>query len=93
MEVCNTIQEAMVTKTILKKKKCKKAKWLSEEELQIAEKRGEAKVKGEREKYTQYEAEFQRIARRHKKTFLNEQYKEIEENNIMEKISDLFWEN
>ena len=47
-------------------------------------------MKGEREKYTQYEAEFQRIARRHKKTFLNEQYKEIEENNIMEKISDLF---
>ena len=90
MEVCNTIQEAMVTKTILKKKKCKKAKWLSEEELQIAEKRGEAKVKGEREKYTQYEAEFQRIARRHKKTLLSEQCKEIKENNRIGMTRDLF---
>ena len=90
MEVCNTIQEAMVTKTILKKKKCKKAKWLSEEELQIAEKRGEAKVKGEREKYTQYEAEFQRIARRHKKTLLSEQCKEIKENNTNKEFLQYF---
>ena len=61
-----------MTKTILKKKKCKKAKWLSEEALQIAEKRREAKDKGDRERYTKLNAEFQRIARRHKKDFLNE---------------------
>ena len=66
MEVCNTVQEA-VTKTIPKKNKSKKAKWLSEEVLQIAEKRREAKGKGEREKYTQLNAELQRITRRDKK--------------------------
>ena len=69
MEVCNSVQEA-VTKTIPKKKKCTKAKWLSEEALQIAEKSREAKSKGERERYTQLNAEFQRIARRDKKAFL-----------------------
>ena len=73
-------------KTILKKKKCKKAKWLSEEALQIAEKR-EAKGKGEKERYTHLNAEFQRIARRDKKAFLS---KEIEENNRMGKTRDLF---
>ena len=78
----NTLQEA-VTKTIPKKKKCKKAKWLSEEALQIAEKRREAKSKGERESYTQLNAEFQKIARRDKKAFLCEQCKEIKENNRM----------
>ena len=69
-EVCNTVQEVM-TKTIPKKRKCKKARWLSEEALQIAKKR-EAKSKGERERYTQMNAEYQRIARRDKKIFLNE---------------------
>ena len=87
-EVRNIVQEAL-TKTI-PKKKCKKAKWLSEEALQIAEKRREIKGKGERERYTQLNAEFQRIARRDKKTFLNEQCREIEENNRMEKTRDLF---
>ena len=77
MEVHNTVQEA-VTKTIPKKKKCKKAKWLSEEALQIAEERRERKGKGERERYTQLNAEFQRRARRDKKAFLNEQCKETE---------------
>ena len=76
-------------KTIPKKKKCKKTKWQSEESLQIAEKR-EAKGKGEREKYTQLSAEFQRIARRNRKAFLSEQCKEIEGNNIMGKTRDLF---
>ena len=71
-EVCNTVQEA-VTKTIKKKKKCKKAKWMSEKALQIAEERREVKGKGERVKHTQLNAEFQRIARRDKKAFLNEQ--------------------
>ena len=71
-------------KTILKKKKCKKAKWLSEEALQIAEKRREAK--GEMERYTHLNAEFQRIARREKKAFLSDQCKEIEENNRMERL-------
>ena len=85
MEVCNTVQE-VVTKTIPKKKKCKKAKWLSEKVLQIAEKR-EVKSKGERERYTQLNAEFQRIARRDKKAFLTDQCKEIEENNQVGKIS------
>ena len=80
----NTAQEA-VTKTIPKKKKCKKAKWLSEEALQMAEERREAKSKGERERYTQLNAEFQRTARKDKKGFLNEQCKEIEENNRMGK--------
>ena len=77
MRFVNTVQDVM-TKTMPKKKKCKKAKWLSEKALQIAEKRREAKGKGEREKYTQLIAEFQRIARRDKKVFLNEQCKEIE---------------
>ena len=83
------VQEA-VTKTIAKKKKHKKAKWLPEEVLQIAEKRREAKGKGEKERQTQLNAEFQRLARRDKKTFLNEQCKEIEENNRMGKARDLF---
>ena len=78
MEVHNIVQEA-VTKTISKKKKCKKAKWFSEEALQIAEERREVKGKGYRERYTQLNAEFQRIARRDKKAFLSEQCKEIEE--------------
>ncbi|KAF7245187.1 Craniofacial development protein 2 [Varanus komodoensis] len=85
----NIVQE-VATKTIPKKKKCKKAKWLSEEALQIAEERGEAKVKGERERYTQLNAEFQRIARRDKNAFLNEQCKEIEENNRIGRTRDLF---
>ena len=88
IDVCSIVQEA-VTKTIPKKRKCKKAKWSSEEALQIAEERGEAKSKGERERYTQLNAEFQRIARR-EKAFFNEQYKEIEENNRMGKTRDLF---
>ena len=74
-KIRNIVQEA-VTKTIPKKKKCKKAKWLSEEALQIAEKRREAKDKGEWEIYTQLNVEFQRIPRRDKKAFLNEQCKE-----------------
>ena len=78
MEVCDIIQEAVI-KTISKKKKCKKAKWLSEEALQIAEKRREAKGKGEEERYTHLNAEFQRIARRDEKAFLSDQCKEIEE--------------
>ena len=69
MEVCDIVQEAVI-KTIPKKKKCKKAKWLSEETVQIAEKRREAKGKGEKERYTQLNAELQRIARRDKKAFL-----------------------
>ena len=77
-------------KTIPKKKKCKKAKWLSEEVLQIAEKRREAKGKGEKERYTHLNAEFQRIARRDKKAFFSDQCKEIEENNKMGKTRDLF---
>ena len=72
MEVCNIVQE-VVTKIIPKKNKCKKAKWLSEEPLQIAEERREVKDKGEMETYTQLNAEFQKIARRDKKAFLNEQ--------------------
>ena len=70
-------------------KKCKKAKWFSEKALQIAEKRREAKGKGEKERYTHLNAEFQRIARRDKKAFLNDQCKEIEENNRMGKTRDL----
>ena len=77
-------------KTIPKKKKRKKAKWLSEEALQIAEKRREAKSKGEKERYTHLNAEFQRIARREKKAFLSDQCKEVEENNRMGKTRDLF---
>ena len=80
IEVHDIVQEAMI-KTIPKKKKCKKAKWLSEEALQIAEKRKEAKGKGEKERNTHLNAEFQRIARRDKKNFLSDQCKEIEENN------------
>ena len=77
-------------KTIAKKKKYKKAKWLSEEVLQIAEKRREATGKGKKETYTHLNAEFQRIARRHKKALLSDQCKEIEENNRMGKIRDFF---
>ena len=79
-----------MTKTILKKKKCKKAKWLSEEALQIAEQRREAKSKGERERYKHLNAEFQRIARRDKKAFLSDQCKGIEENNRTGRTRNLF---
>ena len=82
VEVCDIIQEAVI-KTIPKRKKCKKAKWLSEEALQIAEKRREAKGKGEKERYTHLNAEFQRIVRRDKKASICHQCKEIEENNRM----------
>ena len=82
--------EEAVTKIIPRKKKCKKAKWLSEEALQIAEERREVKDKGKREKQTYLKAEFQRIARRDKKAFLSEQCKEIEENNRKGKTRDLF---
>ena len=88
MEICDIIQEAVI-KTIPKKNKCKKAKRLSEEALQIAEKRREVKGKGKKERYTHLNAELQRIARRDKKAFLNEQYKEIEENNKMGQTRDL----
>ena len=77
-------------KTIPMEKKCKKAKWLSEEALQIAVKRTEAKSKGEKERYKHLNAEFRRIARRDKKVFLSDQCKEIEENNRMGKTRDLF---
>ena len=77
MEIHDIVQEAVI-KTIPKKKKCKKAKWLSEEALQIAEKRREVKGKGEKERYTHLTAKFQRIARRDKKAFLSDQSKEIE---------------
>ena len=87
-EVCDTVQEAGI-KIIPKKKKCKKAKWFSEEALQTAVKRREAKGKGKRERYTHLNAEFQRIARRDKKAF-SDQCKEIEENNRMGKGRDLF---
>ena len=80
MEICNIVYE-VVTKTIPKKKKLKKAKWFSKDALQIAEKRREVKGKGERERYTQLNAQFQTIARRDKKACLNEQCREIEENN------------
>ena len=89
MEVSDIVQEAVI-KTIPKKKKCRKAKWLSEKALQIAEKRREAKGKGEQERYTHLNAEFQRIARRDTKAFLSGQCKEIEENNRMGKTRDLF---
>ena len=88
-EVCDTVQEAVI-KTIPKKKKCKKAKWLSEEALKIAEKRREAKGKGEKERHTHLNAEFQRKARRDKKAFLSDQCKEIEENNRIGKTRDCF---
>ena len=77
-------------RTIPRKKKHKKAKWLSEKALQIVEKRSEAKSKGEKERYTHPNAEFQRIARRDKKAFLSDQCKEIEENNSLGKTRDLF---
>ena len=89
IEVCDIVQEAVI-KFIPKKNKWIKAKWLSEEALQIAGKRREAKSKGEKERYTPLNAEFQRIARRDKKAFLNDQCKEIEENNRMGKTRDLF---
>ena len=88
-EVHDIVQEALI-KTILKKKKCKKAKWLSKEALQIAKKRREAKGKGKKERYMHLKAEFQRIARRDKKAFLSDQCKEIEGNNRMRKTRDLF---
>ena len=89
IEVCDIVQETW-SKTIPQKKKCKKAKWLSEEALQIAVKRREVKSKGEKERYTHLNAEFPRIARKDKKAFLNDQCKEIEENNRMGMIRDLF---
>ena len=88
-EVRDIVQETGI-KTIPKKQKCKKAKWLSEEALQIAKKRREAKGKGEKERYTHLNEEFQRIARRDKKAFLSHQCKEREENNRMGKTRDLF---
>ena len=88
-EVHETVQEAVI-KNYPKKKKCKKAKWLSEEALQIAVKRREAKSKREKERYKHLNAEFQGIARRDKKAFLSNQYKEIEGNNRMGKTRDLF---
>ena len=89
MKVCDIVQEAVI-KTIPKKKKCKKTQWLSEEALQIAEKRREAEGKGEKERYTHLNAEFQRIARRDKKAFFSDQWKEIEENSRMGKTRDVF---
>ena len=89
MEVHDIVQEAGI-KTIPKQKKCKKAKWLSEEALQIAVKKREVKEKGEKERYTYLNAEFQRIARRDKKAFFSDQCKEIEAINRMEKTRDLF---
>ena len=88
-EVCDIIQETVI-KTIPKKKKCKKAKWLCEEALQIAVKRRKPKNKGEKERYTHVNAEFQRLTRRGKKAFLSDQCKEIEESNRMRKTRDLF---
>ena len=84
-EIHDIVQETGI-KTIPKKRKCKKAKWLSEEALQIAAKRREVKNKGEKDRYKHLNAEFQRIARRDKKAFLGDQCKEIEENNRMAKI-------
>ena len=89
MEVCDIVQETGI-KTIPKKKKCKKAKWLSEEALQKAEKRKEAKSKGQKKRYTHLNGEFQRTARRDKKAFFSDQCKDIEENNRMGKTRDLF---
>ena len=89
MEVGDIVQE-MGIKTTPKKKKCKKAKWLSEEALQIAVIRSDATIKGEKERYTLLNEEFKRIARRDKKAFLGDQCKEIEENNRMRKTRDLF---
>ena len=89
MEVWNIVQETGI-KTIPIKKKCKKAKWLCEEVLQVAVKRRDVKSKGEKKRYTHLNAEFQRIATRDKKAFLSEECKEIEENNRMGKMRDLF---
>ena len=89
MEVHDIVQETGI-KTIPKKKKCKKVKWLSEEALQIAVKIREAKSRGEKERYTHLNEEFQRLARRDKKAFLSDHCKEIEENNRMGKTRDLF---
>ena len=89
MEVRDIVQETGIN-TILMEKKCKKAKWLIEEALQIAVKRKEAKSKGEKERYPHLNAEFQRKARRDKKAFLSNKCKEIEENNRMGKTRDLF---
>ena len=89
MEVRDIVQETGI-KTIPKKKKCKKAKWLSGEALQIAVKRKEMKSKGEKERYTHLNVEFQKTARRDKKSLLSDQCKEIEENNKMGKTRDLF---
>ena len=89
MEARNIVQEA-ATKTIPKKMKCKKAKSLSNEALQIAEKRRETKCKGDRESYRKWNADFERIARRDKRAFLNEQCKETEEKNRKGKTRDLF---
>ena len=88
MEVHDIVQKAMI-KFIPKKNKCKETKWLSEEALRVAEKRREAKGKGEKERYTHLNAEFQRLARRDEKAFLSDQCKEIEESNRMGKTSDL----
>ena len=88
-EVRDIVQEIGI-KTIPREKKCKKAKWLSREALQMAVKRREAKSKGEKERYKHLNAEFQRIARRDKKAFLSDQCQEIEENNRMGKTRDLF---
>ena len=89
MEVHDIVQDAGIN-TIPKNKKCKKAKWLSDEALQIAEERREAKGKEEKERYTHLNVEFQRIARREKKALLSDQCKEIEENNRVGKTTDLF---
>ena len=89
MEVHDTVQEAVI-KTIPKKKKCKKTKWLSEEGLQIDEKRGDVKGKEDEERYTHLNAEFQRLARRDKKAFLSDQCQKTEENNRIGKTRELF---
>ena len=88
-DVCNIVQE-VITKTIPKKKKCKKAKWLSKEALQIDDERREVKSKKESERYTQLKAEFQRISRRDKKAFFSDQWKEMEEKNRMGKTINFF---
>ena len=89
MEVHDIVQEAVI-KTIPKEKTCKKAKWLSEEALQTAMKGREVKSKGEKERYTHVNSEFQTIAKRDKKALLSDQCKELEDNNIMRKTRDLF---
>ena len=89
-EVCDIVQETRIKTIPPKKKKCKKAKWLSEEALQIAVKRREVKCKGEKERYNYLNAGFQSIARRNEKAFLSDQRKEIEENNRMGKTRDIF---